>query len=79
MNDKPVTVDRERMKEFLKGYVESMRIKIPADVSEDTLVEILCEYVESDYIEWVKDNLNSFFGGHVIDYRNPDWSVINDC
>lgn len=78
MTDKPVIVDRETMKEFLEEYVESMHIEIPADVPKDALVEMLCEYVESDYIEWFNDNLNSFFGGHVIDYRNPDWSAIKE-
>ncbi len=76
MTNKPVTVDRKTMKGFLDGYLKSMHIEIPEDVSEDALVEMLCDYVESDYYEWFNDNLNSFFGGHIINYRNPDWSSI---
>jgi hypothetical protein len=78
MADRPVIVDRAIMKEFLNEYLRYMDIERPVDVPEDALVEILCEYVEGDYIEWFNDNFRSFFGGHVFDYKHPDWSTIRE-
>lgn len=83
MSDRPVVIDRAIMKEFLNEYLKYMDIEKPADVPDDALVEIFCDYVESDYIEWFNDNLDSFFGGHVFDFRNPDWTsireMVKDC
>ncbi len=83
MTDRPVKVDRAIMKEFLSGYLKYMSIEKPDDIPESALVEVFCDYVESDYIEWFNDNFRSFFGGHIFDFRNPDWTsireIVKDC
>ncbi len=62
-------LNRESVKEFLDEELDG--IEIPDEVSNDTLVEAFCKYVEDDYYEWLKDNFKSFFN-----YGNPDWKWI---
>lgn len=62
-------LEREVVKEFLDEELEG--IKIPKDVSFDTLVETFCKYTEDDYYEWLRDNFESFFND-----GKPDWNWI---
>lgn len=79
MFDKAVLINRAVAKEFLKGYFQHLGIERPVDISEDALVEIFCEYVESDYHEWFNDNFRSLFDtGHPFSYQNPDWNWIKE-
>ena len=59
------------IKEFMEEKFSECDIEIPNDISEDTLVETFCKYVEDDYYEWIKDNFSSFFNG-------LDWDWIRE-
>ena len=64
-------LDRQVVEEFIEGEFEEGDWEIPEDISKDALVEALCQYVEDDYYEWLKDNFKSFF-----EHGNPDWDWI---
>ena len=64
-------LDREVVREFLLEELSCQEIALPADVSEDTLVETFSRYVEDDTYEWLRDNFKSFF-----DHGHPDWGWI---
>jgi hypothetical protein len=64
-------LDRDVVREFLHEELPWRGIEVPADVSEDTIVETFSRYVEDDTYEWLRDNFKSFF-----DHGNPDWGWI---
>lgn len=71
MADKEVVVNREVAREFLIGSLED--IEVPADIPFDDLVEVFCQYAESDWYEWLRDNFKAFF-----DSEDPDWDSIRE-
>jgi len=66
-------LDRMVVKEYLEEELEERGIKLPKDISKQTLVETFCRYTEDDYYEWLKDNFKSFFN-----HGNPDWNWIKE-
>jgi len=71
MPDKEVVVNRKAAKEFLSDRLEDL--EIPKDVPFDGLVEVFCQYTESDWYEWLRDNFKCFFR-----YDEIDWDWIKD-
>lgn len=66
-------LDRDVIKEFLDEELKERGIKIPKKISKVKLVEAFCRYVEDDYYEWIKENLQSFFND-----GDPDWDWIKE-
>ena len=62
-------LDRDVVEGFLDCRFEELELEIPEDISKEQLVEALCQYVEDDYYEWLKDNFKSFFGDGKIDWE----------
>ena len=50
-----------------------LELEIPKDISKEQVVEAFCQYVKTDYYEWLEDNFESFF-----DHGNPDWKWISE-
>lgn len=59
MSDKEVVLNREAVRDFLTERLEDF--EMPKDISFDGLVEVFCEYTESDCYEWLRDNFKCFF------------------
>ncbi len=66
-------LDRQVVEDFLDSEFEDTDWEIPTDIPKEKLVETLCLYIEDDYYEWLKDNLQSFFN-----HGDPDWDWIRD-
>jgi len=66
-------LDREVIKEFLDEELKESGIKIPKKISKAKLVEAFCRYVEDDYYDWIKENLQTF-----LNYGDPDWDWIKE-
>jgi len=64
-------LDRRVVREFLDEEFKEMGT--PKDITEKTLLEAFCKYIEDDYYEWLKDNFKSFFN-----CGNPDWQWIRE-
>jgi len=66
-------LDRAVVKEFLDTELEDLEIEIPKDIKKEELVETFCQYVETDYYEWLKENFKSFF-----QHGSPSWEWIKE-
>lgn len=64
-------LDRRVIGEFLDSQFEEGDWEIPQDIPKEALIEAFCQYTESDYYEWLKDNFKSFFN-----HGNPDWDWV---
>ncbi len=64
-------LDRKVVEKYLNEELSG--IEIPGDISEGTLVETFCKYVEDDYYEWLKANFKTFFN-----HGKPDWNWIRE-
>jgi hypothetical protein len=64
-------LDRTVVKQYIDDELADLSLELPIDISNDSLVESFCGYVEDDYYEWLRDNYKSFFN-----HGNPDWNWI---
>ncbi len=66
-------LDRDVVEELLEEEFREREIKLPKGISQKTLTEVFCKYIEDDYYEWVKDNFKNFFND-----GDPDWGWIKE-
>ena len=64
-------LDRQVVQEFLESRMEDIGLTVPADIDQESLVEVFCRYTEDDYYEWLKDNFKSFFD-------DVDWERVRE-
>lgn len=66
-------LDRDSVEEILDAELEYLEVEVPADITKGALVDAVCNYIETEYHEWLRENFRAFFND-----GDPDWDWIKE-